>query len=370
MFKKIFYVLLLLSITLQATVPNEQNVAKLYIATFKRAPDAAGLKYWLDDSGLTLEEIAKSFFEQSETRELYPERYSEQDFIRVVYKNLFNRIPDAAGADYWLKELSAGNVSRDIFILAAINGALGEDVTILKNKMTVGLAFAHAGMNNINDAIAIMSGITASSSSVEEALEDYGLKTDAEHTVPKPEHKPQPSATPNPVSETAQKGWYIRINVQSDKLQDNHTVFGYLDGASDGKDKYDSKSLGSQGLYTTIYHEAFEGGKEYRSDYRANKRTGSKTETWILKVNSGDASADITMSWNGITVFQGLSKGGYLETHKSSSHELENMILIDVESKEIIDISIASSYSFNMNGKKSKEFKWMMLADDEETPAL
>ena len=51
-----------------ATQPNNTSVAKLYVATFDRAPDSAGLDYWVNLSGLSLEEIATSFFDQPETK--------------------------------------------------------------------------------------------------------------------------------------------------------------------------------------------------------------------------------------------------------------------------------------------------------------
>ncbi|WP_367278395.1 DUF4214 domain-containing protein [Sulfurimonas sp.] len=43
------------------------DVCKLYVATFNRAPDAAGLSYWVNNSGLSIEGIAQSFFDQPET---------------------------------------------------------------------------------------------------------------------------------------------------------------------------------------------------------------------------------------------------------------------------------------------------------------
>ena len=42
-------------------VPNQEEVAKLYVATFNRAPDSTGLNYWTNDSDLKLSKIAQSF---------------------------------------------------------------------------------------------------------------------------------------------------------------------------------------------------------------------------------------------------------------------------------------------------------------------
>lgn len=159
-------------ILLLATVPTYENVTQLYVATFNRAPDSAGIKYWVDDSHLSLEDIAKSFFDQSETQTLYPPSTSNRDFIVSVYHNLFNRDPDTKGLDYWKQQLDSGLVQRSVFILAVINGAkdtaeYGNDKTILNNKGLAGLYFA---LNNYNDttlAKNILQSVTDSPSSVD-----------------------------------------------------------------------------------------------------------------------------------------------------------------------------------------------------------
>ncbi|RLA78477.1 MAG: hypothetical protein DRG33_05435, partial [Deltaproteobacteria bacterium] len=160
MFKKILLSLLLFTAVLSATTPTQDSVTKLYVATFERAPDAKGLAYWIDDSGLTLEQIAMSFFDQKETQDKYPSGTDVRAFVETVYDNLFNREPDEKGWAYWTKELEEGSVSRSVFILAMINGALGDDAVILKHKMEVGLYFAKNGLDDAEDAISVMADIT------------------------------------------------------------------------------------------------------------------------------------------------------------------------------------------------------------------
>lgn len=158
------------------------DVTKLYVATFNRAPDAAGLDYWVYSSGLTLEQIAQSFFDQSETQNAYPAGTSNSTFVNTIYNNLFNRDAEPAGLQYWVGELDAGRVSRDTAILAFIGGALGDDATILTNKQTVGLSFYNNNLNDTTLARSVMSGIDASEASVTNALnmlsQDSGSNTD------------------------------------------------------------------------------------------------------------------------------------------------------------------------------------------------
>ncbi len=189
--------MLFITTFLNATTPTEQSITKLYIATFDRAPDAKGLDYWLNDSGLILEEIAQSFFEQKETQEKYPSEYDNEDFIIEVYDNLFDRAPDSAGFDYWLEELNSGRVTRDVFILAMVNGAQGDDAKILDNKTVVGLAFAHDGRDDIDEASAVMEDITADPQSVDDTLCEFSL-TECPIPPTPPAPPPAPPAPPIP----------------------------------------------------------------------------------------------------------------------------------------------------------------------------
>ncbi len=160
-FKKILLIIFLSATMAFATTPINTNVTRLYIATFDRAPDADGLKYWVEESGLYLEEIAMSFFDQSETQAKYPDGYSNEDFIKSIYKNLFNRNPDTAGLAYWQDALDQKLIPRSLFILAITNGAIDDDKKILDNKTAVGLAFATAGATDIDQAYTLMQHVTA-----------------------------------------------------------------------------------------------------------------------------------------------------------------------------------------------------------------
>ncbi len=157
---------------------NERDVIKLYVATFNRAPDTPGLWYWVYDSGLTLGGVAKSFFDQLETQVLYPPNMVTDYFIKAVYSNLFNREPDSAGLKYWRGELDSGRIPRSRFILAVINGALGDDAEILENKTEVGQYFALRNITDINLAKRIMENIDNTRDSVlaaERIIDEYIL---------------------------------------------------------------------------------------------------------------------------------------------------------------------------------------------------
>ncbi len=170
-----------------------------------------------------------------------------------------------------------------------------------------------------------------------------------------------------------QKGWYIRLTAQNGDTTNNTTVFGYLQGASDGKDRYDAEALsagGSKHFYTTIHHDDFAGADEYRSDYRAYAKIGKKSDTWVIIVHSGNTAADVTLSWNGVTEGKKVDNGAFIEKHTKGKKTLRRMRLIDEENGEVIEVKKQRSYTFNMNGKKEHQLKWMLLKNGEDEPVL
>jgi len=160
---------------------TESKVTEIYVATFGRAPDTAGLAYWVGQvaaGSLTLDQVAQSFFDQPETKAKYPEGTSYASFITTIYQNVLNRDPDQAGLNYWVGELDRKAFSRSQAIIAIINGAKAAsgsptDAAILANKKEVGLYFVTSTLGSMSDtalmlmyAQNVMNNIDSSSQSL------------------------------------------------------------------------------------------------------------------------------------------------------------------------------------------------------------
>ena len=164
---------------------SREEIAEIYVATFNRAPDSYGLIYWANQSGMTIEQVAASFFDQTETKELYPDALNNTKFVNTIYNNVFDRDADPEGLDYWVDALDSGSVSRSDMILSIVNGASGTDQIILDNKTEVGLYFAQNGANlTIDQAYEVMEDVTVDVGSVADAL--YQVDVWSEEVAPKP----------------------------------------------------------------------------------------------------------------------------------------------------------------------------------------
>lgn len=134
---------------------QKTNMQILYLAMFNRVPDTEGLDYWnkmINDENWTIIEVSNSFFDQNETKELYPNLYNNDvdsvELITKIYQNIFNRYPDGEGLAYWDKQISAKLISPNIFILSIVNGAMGEDKEFLASVEGIFIALSN---NNLLD---------------------------------------------------------------------------------------------------------------------------------------------------------------------------------------------------------------------------
>jgi hypothetical protein len=91
---------------------------RLYRAAFDRAPDKAGIGYWIGqmDDGLSLQQVARGFLNSSEFATLYGASPTDSVFVNKLYQNILHRAADAAGIDYWLGVLSGGADRANVLV--------------------------------------------------------------------------------------------------------------------------------------------------------------------------------------------------------------------------------------------------------------
>lgn len=89
---------------------------RLYQAAFDRAPDLAGLGFQMNDldMGYPLAHVAQNFIDGPEFQRTYGPGLSNTDFITLLYRNVLNREPEAAGLQYHLDEFAHGDTRADM----------------------------------------------------------------------------------------------------------------------------------------------------------------------------------------------------------------------------------------------------------------
>lgn len=113
-----------------------QAVQQVYVAYYGRPADPAGLDHWasvLDAQGGNLASIIQAFGRSDEfTRR--SAGLSTTDLVTLIYRQLFNRAPDAGGLTYYAGLLASGRQSLQGITLDVMYGAQGSDITVLRHK--------------------------------------------------------------------------------------------------------------------------------------------------------------------------------------------------------------------------------------------
>lgn len=159
-------------------------VTRLYWAFFLRAPDAAGLDYWVQQKagGKGLHTIAGQFAQSKEFKTLYGS-LGNSAFVTLVYQNVLKRDPAPDEVAYWSGQLSSGAKSRGSVMVGFSESAEGRtflapqvDVVLVSLGM-LGVIPAKATFTELATAI-------ANGAPLEEvvrwlrALPDYGTRFD------------------------------------------------------------------------------------------------------------------------------------------------------------------------------------------------
>lgn len=94
---------------------------RLYQAAFARTPDAAGVGYWISvlEKGASLESVAQGFIGSKEYIAAYGS-LGNRELVTKYYENILHRAPEQAGLDYWVGRLD------DKAPVAAVLAAISE----------------------------------------------------------------------------------------------------------------------------------------------------------------------------------------------------------------------------------------------------
>lgn len=118
------------------------TVQKAYIAYYGRPADAGGLTYWENQIAQqgSLSAIMQAFGNSNEASALYGNSGTTTQ-IANIYQQLFNRAPDTAGLNYYSQQVQNGTMTLQTVALNVLEGASGNDASIIQSKLTVASNF-------------------------------------------------------------------------------------------------------------------------------------------------------------------------------------------------------------------------------------
>lgn len=97
-----------------ADTPTQGFVSRIYSEALGRTPDQSGIEYWTKEIKLkrkTPEEVA-TFFVFSD--EFKAKKYSEEEYVKILYRTFMGREYDQKGLDYWIARLEKGESRKSV----------------------------------------------------------------------------------------------------------------------------------------------------------------------------------------------------------------------------------------------------------------
>jgi hypothetical protein len=158
------------------TAQMRTEISQLYVALFGRAPDGAGLGFWVTqrDQGRSLVDIANTMFATEPARVYYPTYLSNSEIITSFYVNVLGRQPDAEGLAFWTAKMNAPGasfgavVTEMIAVVASYSGSNVDSKNshdLFVNKVQVAQYYAeHNG--TVDGATAVLASVSKDPTSV------------------------------------------------------------------------------------------------------------------------------------------------------------------------------------------------------------
>jgi Ca2+-binding RTX toxin-like protein len=117
------------------------SIYRLYVAALDRVPEDAGMGFWLYylDHGTPLITIANAFVNSAEFMHTYGADSSNATFVTLLYNNVLQRAPEAAGLQLWTDALANHQLSRAQVLIGFSESA--EGAVLIGQNMPVGITY-------------------------------------------------------------------------------------------------------------------------------------------------------------------------------------------------------------------------------------
>jgi len=159
------------------------QVQQLYIAYFGRPADPIGLQYWatqIDAANGSIAAVQAGFSASAESQALFGNK-STIDKVTAIYQNAFGRAPEPAGLAYWVAQLDSGKVTQAQASWTIQQSAGPGDAAAVQNKLTAAQAFTanvdttaeiqgYQGANAAASARAFLATVTADNATATAAV--------------------------------------------------------------------------------------------------------------------------------------------------------------------------------------------------------
>lgn len=158
-----------------ASTASMNLAQQLYVGYYGRPADPDGLEYWADsfDESDDLTDVLKAFGTSDEYTDSFGS-LTNSELVNNLYQQLFGRDAEADGLEFYTDRLGSGEATLASIAKQIADGASGDDLTVLDNKITVANTYTDAvdsmGATYESDDIADAQAILAAVDNTDESV--------------------------------------------------------------------------------------------------------------------------------------------------------------------------------------------------------
>ena len=117
------------------------QVYRIYQATLDRAPDTGGFEFWteeLESGSRSLQQVVSGFTNSGEFQNTFG-NLNNSDFVTLLYNNVLDRAPDAAGLNGWLDAIASGTSRAQVVTGFSESAEFRNDTSVAASAYTEAL---------------------------------------------------------------------------------------------------------------------------------------------------------------------------------------------------------------------------------------
>ena len=159
--------------------------------------------------------------------------------------------------------------------------------------------------------------------------------------------------------------WYIKMLALVEQgeqvfIDDRSGIFGRMSDAEFGLDRHDIPTFGDASGYplAIVFSLPEAQGSQFVSNYQ---EAGTRRTSWDFTIFSSLPTGQVTLAWEGVYIITG--EPGARQTALDPNNALfKKLSLVDLETGQVVAVGGkkgVDQYTFNMDGKAARNFRWV-----------
>ena len=263
--------------------------------------------------------------------------------------------------------------SKPTYIYIPPSSAYSSTISSQASSVSSFSSVSSSSLSSQASSASSFSSVSVSSSSEDKSASSTSSVSSVSSSVSSASSSAQTLFSKKAVIESEAKEWYVRLTAEdvARGMKTNSAQLGQLE-APDAVEKHTLKALRPYGRnYLDIVFVDPDGvsSGEYKVNFHVHQ--DDTKDTWHFTVKTDDDRSNLIITWRGLYVLspyvddQGRTR--YREYRSITNPLLKKMQVVDEKSGEVLPVVNGTkmpAFFINMNGEKTRSFRWELLTQN------